>query len=136
MRQVLLVALAISSGTVATAQPRTESGAAATPGASRCAVLSADYRRIEQNLADRFAEGIVDNSAPRATMREMQNANDLAVAALTVQFMRDNRCALPARAPVAATYMSSALECSTARLRNRGTESPAECNRETWRRTE
>ncbi|HYJ31325.1 MAG TPA: hypothetical protein VEW25_13420 [Allosphingosinicella sp.] len=92
------------------------------------------------NLADRFASSVGDNSAPRATLREMENANDLTIATMTLQLMRDNRCTMPARAPVAAAYMSAALSCATARLRSparaAGEAGPPDCNRDTWTRAE
>lgn len=97
---------------------------------SSCEVLSSDWKRYEQNMSSRFVDGIADNSAPRATMREMREANDLMSAQITLQFMRDSKCTLPKRAPSASTYMSDALACSTARLK--GGDDPPECDRSKW----
>ena len=104
---------------------------AATP-VGVCGTLAADWKRYELNMADREADQIGDNSAPRATLRALEQSNDLALAAMTLQFMRDNRCQLPKRAPSAATYFGAALACSTARLKQSGTETPAECDRDKW----
>jgi hypothetical protein len=136
MRVILLGLLALTSATTALAQTRPTAAVAAPAARSRCDILASDWRRIEQNLADRVAEGVADNSAPRATLREMQEANDLAIAAMTLQFMRDNRCTMPTRAPNGAGYIGAALACRTAQLRATGSQTPAECNRETWTRAD
>lgn len=99
---------------------------------SACIALAADWTRIEQNLADNLARGLGDNSAPRATLRAMEDGNELAAAAITLDLMRDNRCPLPRRAPQSATYLGSALECATARLRIGSGDNPPACDRSTW----
>ena len=130
VRPIMIGTMLVASAPSAQAQaPASASG---TKPVGTCEALAADWKRFEQNMADRFAEGVADNSAPRATMREMREANDLALAQMTLQFMRDNRCPLPKRAPSAGTYLTSALECSTARLKARGTETPPECDRSRW----
>lgn len=131
--KIMFAAVIVMAATQAAAQTAPARPAAAA-AQSRCEILAGDYRRFEMNLADRFASSVGDNSAPRATLRAMEDANDLAAAALTVQFMRDARCTLPTRAPVASTYMSAALACATARLERSGTATPPACVRENWQR--
>lgn len=64
-----------------------------------CASLMADWERYERSMGKRYVEGIGDDSAPRAQLREMRTANDLKRAEITLSLMRDNRCPLPKQAP-------------------------------------
>lgn len=131
----------LSIATMLSAQPlsaqtaRPAAGAATAPSAI-CTTLAADWRRVEENLAVNLASGLTDNSAPRATHRAMEDANELATATLTLQFMRDARCPLPRRAPQASTYLSAAIACETARLRQGASARAAECERANWTRSE
>ena len=129
--KILIVAGMAALIAVSGAQAQT-AATSPTKSLTTCEALTADWRRVEQNMADRFVEALGDNSAPRATMREMREANDLAIAAMTLQFMRDNKCPLPKRAPNTGTYLTAALECSKARREAGATTSPPACQRENW----
>lgn len=99
-----------------------------------CEALASDWRRVEQNMASRWTSDLGDNSAPRATMRAIEESNDLSIASITLGLMRDNKCLLPKRAPNVSTYLTAALSCSTARLKQplSSNAPPAECDREKW----
>ena len=105
-------------------------GPATSTPVGACATLAEDWSNAEKRLADNVVGGLGDNSAPRASLREQEDANTLAVAAMTLELMRAHQCPLPRRAPVATTYLSAALACSTAR-RTKGAETE-ECKRENW----
>jgi hypothetical protein len=89
------------------------------------------------NLADIEAEEVGDNSAPRATMREMRTANQLMLARITLDLMQASHCQLPTREPVSAAYALPALQCRNAIMRMQAGQRdlPPECNRENWQRT-
>jgi hypothetical protein len=92
--------------------------------------LIADYDQIEKAMASRWADSISDNSAPRATLREMQDANGLAKAQIIVTLLQANKCALPDYAPSIKRYVSAALTCSTDRLQA-GSDAPS-CKMDNW----
>lgn len=130
MRWLLILALAlVTAAPVVHAQT---SAPVVTKPMTTCEALATDWRRVEQNMADRFVEALGDNSAPRATMREMREANDLALAAMALQFMRDNKCMIPKRAPNTGTYLSAALDCAKARRESASSTTPPVCERENW----
>lgn len=128
MRMILIGALLLSSTVPAMAQVP----AATAPKLGVCEQLAADWKRFEINMAERFAEGIGDNSAPRSTLRAIEEGNDLMKAGLTLQFMRDSKCPLPKSAPSGNAYVSAALDCSTARLKSGYEAAKAVCDRTKW----
>jgi hypothetical protein len=67
--------------------------------ANTCVALHADWDAAQHRINMREIEDITDNSAPRATLRAVQTQNDLLVANMSLQLMRDNHCALPKQAP-------------------------------------
>ena len=105
---------------------------ASAPRVSTCEALSADWKRFEMNMADRFADGIGDNSAPRATLRAIEEGNDMLKANMTLQLMRENKCTLPKTAPSGNAYLSNALDCSTQRLKVGIEAAKAVCDRANW----
>lgn len=128
----LLIAI-IACGSIAMpAQAQPARPAPPVAPSAVCAALAADWRLAEQNLAVNFASGATDNSAPRASLRAIEDSNELAVASLTFEMMKESRCPLPQRAPRVATYLSSALACETARLRAAGATNVPACDRATW----
>ena len=133
MKVILMTALALTSPVSAMAQTTTAAPASSpAPKLSTCEALAADWKRFEMNMADRFADGVGDNSAPRATLRAIEEGNDLLKANLTLQFMRDNKCSLPKAAPSGSDYISAALECSTQRLKVGFEAAKAVCDRANW----
>lgn len=97
---------------------------------SPCETLSAAVDDQIKKAASTFAEGITDNSAPRATMRELQIANSLSLVRINLDLMVQNKC--PARkSPVdPMIYLSDALACEVAL--QKGDKEPAACKRDTW----
>src|SRR5207248_2717613 len=82
-----------------------------------CTSLANDYEGASKSLAMLQADGLIDNSAPRATMRETQSANILEKARITMDLMKNNGCKGPTSAPSGDRYLSNALECKTAVLK-------------------
>lgn len=134
MRYLTMIAALgmVPAGMPAMAQTKPAAASAAAP-AGTCATLMRQYDGASMDLAAGFAESVGDNSAPRATLREMENANALSTAKIALDLMRDNRCPMPKSAPSTATYMSAALTCRTDRFKATGTESPESCKRENWK---
>lgn len=133
MRTACLIVAALSV-TALPAAPLAAQAArppAAAPSAT-CVALAADWTRIEQNLAVNLARSIADNSAPRATLRAIEDSNELTAASITLDLMREYRCPLPTSAPRSVTYLESALSCATARLSPGAGENPPPCDRSTW----
>lgn len=128
VRMILTGALVLTSPMSAVAQ----TAAASVPKLSTCEALAADWKRFDMNMADRFADGIGDNSAPRATLRAIEEGNDLLKANMTLQFIRDNKCPLPKSAPSGTSFISAALECSTQRLKVGIEAAKIVCDRANW----
>lgn len=102
---------------------------AAPAPAGVCADLASQWDRVEKNLASNSADEIGDNSAPRATLRNIEDLTGMTTANLLYAMIKDNKCPLPKSAPQTATYFASALTCASDRLK---TASPESCKRETW----
>lgn len=129
MKIICIGALAITSAAPAMAQTAAPTPA---PKLSTCDALAADWKRLDMNMADRFANSVGDNSAPRATLRAIEEGNDLLKANMTLQFMRDNKCSLPKSPPSGGAYISAALECSTQRLKVGFEATKSVCDRANW----
>lgn len=113
---------------------RTSQSDAAPRRASNCTTLNRDLDQFSKSLAMNFAEGIGDDSAARATMREAEYGNLLARVKLTMDLMRDNQCKLPESVPTGEEYASSAIACQTDKM-SLGVVSPASCDQSKWKRT-
>ncbi|MHA6722852.1 hypothetical protein [Sphingomonas sp. RS2018] len=122
----------LPNGMPVSAQTKAAPPAAASTGT--CAVLMRQYDGASMDLASGFAASVGDNSAPRATLREMENGNALATAKIALDLMRDNRCAMPKSAPSTAPYLTAALNCRNDQLKASRAESPESCKRENWTR--
>ncbi|HEX4695277.1 hypothetical protein [Sphingomonas sp.] len=129
----MTVAILLAS-TPATAQTKPVAPASATAAGGTCAALAREYEGASMDLAANYAEGVGDNSAPRATLRAMEDANTLARAHMTLDLMRDFRCTTPKNAPDSMLYLSAALNCATDRLKGGGTTTPPSCDRSTWQK--
>jgi hypothetical protein len=110
--------------------------AGSMPASSKCAVLMNDYEQIQKAMASRWAESIGDNSAPRATLSEMKDNNDLIRSQISLELLRAKSCPLPDRAPWLGRYLSPALECAKARAKGQlariDTSKLPECKMESW----
>lgn len=133
MLRVVKAAAICSLVTAAPVIAQTKPTVAAAP-AGVCARLMSVYDGASKDLAANNAASIGDNSAPRATLRAMEDANTLAEARIALDLMRDNRCALPKTTPSYIWYISAALTCSTDRLKAGAGQSPTSCDRSTWTR--
>lgn len=126
-------ALALSNSVQANAQAEPTppvAPVAQTKPMTTCEGLARDWRNVEIKLAQNDIEEIADNSAPRATMRAIRDNNELQLASMTLSLMRDNKCALPKRAPSKFTYMLPAMECRTEQLK--GNLKASQCDASAW----
>ena len=112
-----------------------------------CASLASDYEGASKKLAMLKVEGIFDDSAPRATMRETQSTNIIDQARITMDLMKNNGCKGPTAAPSADRYLTAALDCMkerTSRLADAAwarvdgkpaaaaSEPPTQCDQTKW----
>lgn len=108
--------------------------ATATPAAKPmtvCEGLARDWKAAEIELAETWTAEIGDDSAPRATMRAIRDQNSLTKAQIALQLMRDNKCALPKRAPSGLTYSLEAMKCRTEKMT--GNFKAPECEINNWK---
>lgn len=102
----------------------------------KCAALQQQWRGIEVALANNDADGVTDNSAPRATMREAQNTANYAKAQVVLRLMELGRCALPLTAPSPSTFASEAMQCRLAQMKASIADLKAglpACNSQSWK---
>ena len=128
----LLASAAISQLALpASAQtPSVTAPAAPAKPMSICEGLARDWKSVEYELANNYADGITDDSAPRATMRAVQDQNALLKAQIALSLMRDNKCPLPKRSPSSLTFMLPAMTCKTEKLK--GNYKAPQCDSATW----
>jgi len=103
---------------------------AAAPPPSTCESLKGQWQDVEKELAGINAEGVADNSAPRATMRAIQVSNELSKAQILIALLTANKCPLPKRAPSHLNYSLDALKCAT-EIMNGNFKSDV-CKRQNW----
>lgn len=140
MKKIWLIApLAVLAITPAAAEKTKQH--ATTSTSSACKSLGDDYDAASKQLAANLAEGIGDDSAIRATMRESQNQTTLDRARMTMDLMKGNGCKMPTSAPSANRYLTPALACqtdelkqSTARMTGASTDTslPDSCDQTKW----
>ena len=94
MRYVMIMVTAIS-GLTTSANAQTKPVVPVPTSGGVCKGLMNAYDNASMSLADNYASAAGDNSAPRATLRAMQDANQLATARIALDLMRDNHCSLP-----------------------------------------
>lgn len=88
--------------------------AAAAVQASPCDKFAADYDYASKRMGLIMAEGIGDDSAVRATMREAQENNIRQEARDTLELMKAHKCKnLPISVPSVKTYGMQAMKCGT-----------------------
>ena len=107
--------------------------AAASPEAlaqAACADLGKAVEFQLKKAASSFAEGIADNSAPRATLRELRTSNSLALAEMNLTLMAQNKCA-PRQKPLnPMIYIAEALDCELAT--QKGEKDSPKCKMDDW----
>lgn len=130
IRTVFLGVVLVASTTVdsAAAKPVARK---ATATSGTCTRLYADMEHLKKSLAMNFADGIGDNSAPRATMREAQDQSLMARVRLTMDLMRDNHCKMPTSVPNGVEYASTAITCRTDQMHS-GSLNPPSCDQDKW----
>lgn len=111
-------------------EPAFAAPAAGVASGGTCAALKGDYAHVEKLMASRSADGLTDDSAPRATMRAAQDTADLTRAQLIVTLMQANHCTLPNHAASEMTYLLPAMTCKTDEMK--GTASPPSCKMQDW----
>lgn len=103
---------------------------------SRCSALELSIKRVVQDMGETRAEGVVDNSAPRAAVR----ASEIAASQLEIQsyiaLMSANHCS-PYNGPLSPeTYLLPAMKCRNDRMsatsKGQSDSQPASCERSSW----
>lgn len=119
--------------------------AEAPPASQHCAQFEVAIENNLKQLALEDAEGIGDNSAPRATLSELKIQNFLLVISMNLQLMRDNGCPAKKEPISTARYMLPAMQCNTELLKVRldqvsgkpvgSSGLPPACDISTWKPT-
>lgn len=145
MRLMLLAVAAVA--TVGSPMGPATAAPPAPPGPSQiCKDLVASVTLGEQNLADTFAQGVADDSAPRANLRATQSVAEMQRIAINLELMRDHHCAPLPHAISVGAYLTQAIECRTAIMRGGDKPEPSiapithsgmpeSCDREMWVRS-
>jgi len=97
-----------------------------------CAGFQRVVHASEKALAMLEVEGLGDNSAPRATMREQRIANELQTIRLNVELMIHHRCPVPAAPISESTYLANTLRCALDRRNDPSVDSPPSCEMSRW----
>ena len=104
--------------------------AAQTPSA--CRPLQLAIEDSEKEMSSQVVAGLIDDSAPRATMRAGRVNNELGLIAVNLMLMEQLHCP-PRKEPITTNaFVSRALECYQ-EMQKSVQDSP-KCNRETWKR--
>lgn len=154
MQRKALYALAIAAALFPSAslsqrwasKPSAAKAAAVKAEPTICTKLMSDYEGASKKLAYSQAEDAIDNSAPRTTMREMQNSNVMNQAQMTMNLMKSAGCTMPTFVPSASRYGLASLRCATAlqgiktkhavdRVEGKYVSypEPVECDTSTWK---
>ena len=95
-----------------------------------CEVYAGEYDGANREMARIVAEGILDNSAPRETARQLELLNERLLQLITMQQMEFHGCDLPKIPSGSAGYFISALNCKT-----KGEIGSPECDTGKWKST-
>jgi hypothetical protein len=131
MKSTLLTAAAFCC--VAYAASATEAVPAVASASAVCDQLDFTIVASERQMSAISAAGILDDSAPRATMRAAQTANLIAMVHSNVLLKQANGCPSHTRPVSDDWYMLPAMACETARLRRPGVADLPECDRANWK---
>lgn len=108
----------------------TSTGSAAYAQADTCANLKSRLENSSKSMAMIYADGIGDDSAPRATMRELKELNLKVDQLILLEFMKEHDCEFESAPPSMSLYLSSALECANDQLQ--GNYESEKCKRDNW----
>ena len=95
-----------------------------------CSALNDAVELQLKIAAQSQAEGLGDNSAPRATLRELEISNSLALARMNLDLAALNKCPARTKPLNPSIYLSEALDCNIQMLRG-NKDSPA-CKMQDW----
>jgi len=123
---ICLVSLTISGAASAQVKPT-------GTNATTCTILAGQFDKFEKEMASSDIDGLLDNSAPRATLRAMEINNSLIQAQIAIDLLKAKACPLPSHVPTSSTYFSSALSCKNDQMK--GVKDSESCKRENWTAT-
>lgn len=111
-----------------------------TPAASayaedpRCSRLLKAYENAERIAASEYADGMMDNSAPRASMHHAAISNTLVERQMNLSMMIALSCPLPddPASSTGAAFLISAIKCRTAQIK--GDSKSPDCELSKWQR--
>jgi len=104
--------------------------ATTSAGATTCADLEKSVDWSTKLIASEISEGIGDDSAPRATLKEIRISNEWKKIDISINLMAQNKCSPLAYTPNPANYLTAALNCSMARTK--GENDTIVCNKQEW----
>ena len=87
-----------------------------SPDKKTCASFDEAIEGALKEIAVRRAEGVGDDSAPRATLHELRINNQLLLLSINVQLRREHGCPPDDRPVSTVRYLKNALTCRTDRL--------------------
>jgi hypothetical protein len=129
MRIVLLLIASLIASALLTSPSK-----AASPNGACTALLNA-YETESKQASLSWAEGFADNSAPRATLRNLEVNNHLMAKQIDLTLLIQHKCQIPPDPVSTNDYPTDALGCHLAMMKAPGSDArlPA-CNMENWKR--
>ena len=104
----------------------------AASGAGICVALNSRIEDDQKTLATLGAEGLGDDSAPRATMRAAQATEAVSEAQANIALLEAHHCSAYARPISDGAYMNDALVCHLARVKATDATAIPECDQTKW----
>ena len=96
-----------------------------------CSALNEAVDLQLKKAAQNWVEGVGDNSAPRATLRELETSNALALARMNLDLATLNKCPIRTKPLNPMIYMTEAIECNLQMLK--GVKDSPACKMQDWK---
>ena len=108
---------------------------AAAQNATLCASLMTAYEEESKSASLSWAEAAGDNSATRATLKQLEINNHLLAKQMNLTLMIQHKCPMPQQPVGVLEYPLPAMKCSTAMLSPRTSDAPLpDCDTSKWSR--
>ena len=95
-----------------------------------CGVYDNIYESANKNMASIFSEGIIDDSAPRETNRQLRILNERMLQIIVLFQMQAHGCAIQKMPSIIAGYVLQAAKCQTEM--SKGNFDSPKCDRDSW----
>ena len=97
---------------------------------STCSAFNDAVELQLKKAAQNWVAGVGDNSAPRATLRELETSNALALARMNLDLATLNKCPVRTKPLNPMIYMGEALDCNLQTLK--GVKDSPACKMQDW----